>query len=92
MSPQQIEIHYVPLLKRLSQAEWFSSRTSAAALYSPIYAKVSSPVKDEMRKGFSQLATDDTPMVRRAAAKWLGVRIWSQYDGTSTDRYFSAVC
>ena len=26
-----------------------------------------------MRKGFATLGSDDTPMVRRAAAKWLGV-------------------
>jgi serine/threonine-protein phosphatase 2A regulatory subunit A len=74
LSQQQIEQHYIPLLKRLSHAEWFTSRTSSAALYSPIYSKVSPNVKDEMRKGFAQLASDDTPMVRRAAAKWLGVR------------------
>lgn len=74
LSQQQIEAYYIPLLKRLSQAEWFTSRTSSAALYSPIYAKVSLPVRDDMRKGFIQLAQDDTPMVRRAAAKWLGVR------------------
>jgi len=26
-----------------------------------------------MRKAFATLGSDDTPMVRRAAAKWLGV-------------------
>jgi len=26
-----------------------------------------------MRKAFTTLGSDDTPMVRRAAAKWLGV-------------------
>lgn len=30
-------------------------------------------MKNDMRKAFGSLATDDTPMVRRAAAKALGV-------------------
>lgn len=73
LSQAQIEEHYIPLLKRLSQGEWFTSRTSSAALYPAVYAKVSPSIQDELRKGFSALGSDDTPMVRRAAAKWLGV-------------------
>lgn len=73
LSQPQIEEYYIPLLKRLSQGEWFTSRTSSAALYPAVYAKVSTAVQDELRKGFAALGSDDTPMVRRAAAKWLGV-------------------
>jgi serine/threonine-protein phosphatase 2A regulatory subunit A len=73
LSQAQIEEYYIPLLKRLSQGEWFTSRTSSAALYPAVYAKVSSTIQDDLRKGFMALAADDTPMVRRAAAKWLGV-------------------
>jgi serine/threonine-protein phosphatase 2A regulatory subunit A len=75
LSQSQLEEHYIPLLKRLSQGEWFTSRTSSAALYAAVYAKVTSTIQDDLRKGFSALGSDDTPMVRRAAAKWLGVRI-----------------
>ncbi|KAG5651146.1 hypothetical protein H0H81_009718 [Sphagnurus paluster] len=77
LSQTQIEEFYIPLLKRLSQGEWFTSRTSSAALYPAVYAKVSAPVQDELRKGFTALGADDTPMVRRAAAKWLGHHILS---------------
>ncbi len=73
LTAQQIEQHYIPLLNRLSHGEWFTSRTSSAALYAPVYPKVSPAVQEELRKGFSALGSDDTPMVRRAAAKWLGV-------------------
>lgn len=73
LTPQQIEQFYIPLLNRLSHGEWFTSRTSSAALYAPVYSKVSAPVQEELRKGFAALGSDDTPMVRRAAAKWLGV-------------------
>ena len=73
LTPQQIEQHYIPLLNRLSHGEWFTSRTSSAALYAPVYPKVSPAIQEELRKGFATLGSDDTPMVRRAAAKWLGV-------------------
>ncbi|KZT74630.1 ARM repeat-containing protein [Daedalea quercina L-15889] len=72
MSQAQIEQFYIPLLNRLSHGEWFTSRTSSCALFPPVYDKVSSPVQDELRRSFAALGTDDTPMVRRAAAKWLG--------------------
>ena len=75
LSQQQMEQYYIPLLKRLSAGEWFTSRTSSAALYPPAYTKVSQTVQDELRRGFAALGSDDTPMVRRAAAKWLGVRV-----------------
>jgi serine/threonine-protein phosphatase 2A regulatory subunit A len=73
LSQAQIEEHYIPLLKRLSSGEWFTSRTSSAALYPPVYAKVSPAIQEDLRKGYAALGSDDTPMVRRAAAKWLGV-------------------
>jgi serine/threonine-protein phosphatase 2A regulatory subunit A len=69
-----MEQYFIPLLKRLSAGEWFTSRTSSAALYPPAYPKVSSTIQDDLRRSFTSLGSDDTPMVRRAAAKWLGVR------------------
>ncbi|KAG6884786.1 hypothetical protein C0992_005768 [Termitomyces sp. T32_za158] len=72
LSQAQLEGYYIPLVKRLSSGEWFTSRTSSASLYSAVYARVSSTIQDELRTGFTALSIDDTPMVRRAAAKWLG--------------------
>ncbi|KAJ7597048.1 armadillo-type protein [Mycena floridula] len=72
LSAVQIEECYIPLLKRLSQGEWFTARTSSAALFPAVYAKVSPAIQEELRKGFAALGSDDTPMVRRGAAKWLG--------------------
>ncbi|KAG8905426.1 hypothetical protein FRB99_008972 [Tulasnella sp. 403] len=72
LTPQQIEESYVPLLKRLTTGEWFTSRTSAAALYASIYPSASPATQDELRKLYTALAGDDTPMVRRAAARHLG--------------------
>jgi serine/threonine-protein phosphatase 2A regulatory subunit A len=70
----QIEEHYLPLLRRLSEGEWFTARTSSTALYASIYTRATEAAREEMRRMFAKLCADETPMVRRAAAKELGVR------------------
>ena len=74
MSSQDIEQYYIPLVQRLSKGDWFTSRTSACALYAAAYDRVSTQIQDDLRRGYAQLGADDTPMVRRAAAKSLAVR------------------
>lgn len=71
-SAADIEKHFAPLVKRLSQGDWFTSRTSACGLYAVCYANVSVALKTELRMMFKCLCTDDTPMVRRAAASKIG--------------------
>lgn len=48
-SPQDLEQHFVPLVKRLAIGDWFTSRTSACGLFSVSYPRVSSSVKSELR-------------------------------------------
>lgn len=64
----QIEAHFIPLLKRLSSTEWFSSRVSATGLYATIVAKVSTAVQEDLLAFYKDLSQDEAPMVRRAAA------------------------
>ncbi|KAK3107367.1 hypothetical protein FSP39_012898 [Pinctada imbricata] len=71
-SPSDLESHFVPLVKRLSGGDWFTSRTSACGLFAICYPRVSAGVKTELRQQFRNLCGDDTPMVRRAAAGKLG--------------------
>ncbi|KAF5396137.1 hypothetical protein PHET_10473 [Paragonimus heterotremus] len=71
-SPKDLGAHFLPLLKRLATAEWFTSRTSACGLFSVIYRHSPNAVRADLRQTFRQLCTDDTPMVRRAAASRLG--------------------
>lgn len=70
-----IEQHFLPLLRRLSTGDWFTSRTSACALFAAPYPNAAKEGQDEMRRMFVALGGDDTPMVRRAAAKALGVSL-----------------
>jgi serine/threonine-protein phosphatase 2A regulatory subunit A len=68
LSQKQVEDHFVPMIRRLTVGDWFTSRTSACGLYHAAYPLASSTTQEEFRKLFSQLCKDDTPMVRRAAA------------------------
>lgn len=77
LSTQQIEEYYMALLRRLATGDWFTSRTSSTALFTPVYPKVSLQTQAELREKFAKLCADETPMVRRAAARDLAVRIAS---------------
>ena len=69
MSDQQIQTFYLPLLHRLSSGEWFTSRTSAALLFASVYEKIPLSMRADVHSMFVSLCTDETPMVRRAAAR-----------------------
>ena len=73
ISQQALAQHFLPLLQRLSGGDWFTSRTSACALFAAPYPNASNELQSDMRRMFQSLCSDDTPMVRRAAAKALGV-------------------
>ena len=75
LSTPHLQSHFQPLLRRLARGDWFTSRTSACALFATAYPLVDEESQTEMRGLFKDLATDDTPMVRRAAAKALGVSV-----------------
>lgn len=44
-SPSDLELYFVPLVLRLSNGDWFTSRTSACGLYAACYSRVSPPMK-----------------------------------------------
>ncbi|CAB55176.1 Protein phosphatase PP2A regulatory subunit A [Schizosaccharomyces pombe] len=69
LSQEQLEQYFVPLVQRLSTAEWFTSRASSAGLYCAAYSQSENPaVKVSLRQSFSHLCHDEAPMVRRPAA------------------------
>eukprot|EP00166_Cyanidium_caldarium_P003626 ctg_351.g177 len=66
---------FYPLVKRLAEGDWFTSRISATGLFAATYQRLpaaQADVKAELSALFVTLAKDDTPMVRRAAASHLG--------------------
>ncbi|KAH3902893.1 protein phosphatase 2A structural subunit TPD3 SCDLUD_000488 [Saccharomycodes ludwigii] len=70
LSEEQIFHDFVPLIEHLATTEWFSSKVSACGLFKSVIVRVKD---DKFRKVllqlFYNLVLDDTPMVRRAAAK-----------------------
>jgi serine/threonine-protein phosphatase 2A regulatory subunit A len=73
LSAQQIEEHFIALVKTLTQADWFTSRSASTGLYGVVYHRVNPSTQDLLRQWFAQLCQDDTPMVRREAAANLKV-------------------
>lgn len=78
--------HTLPIVQTLVTAEWFTARVSAAGLfaaaYAPLLPTTASPTaataapphaeaRATLRALFSTLCGDETPMVRRAAARAL---------------------
>ncbi|PUU75442.1 armadillo-type protein [Tuber borchii] len=68
LSQNQVEEYFIPLVIRLSKADWFTSKISATGLYTVPYSKATPRSQDGLRQHFAQLVHDDTPMVRRQAA------------------------
>lgn len=71
ITSQKAEEVLVPMLKRLSTNEWFTSKTSACGLFQYCYPLCSDNVKHELIALFLSLSLDETPMVRRSASQQL---------------------
>lgn len=67
-----IATKFVPLIRRLANGDWFTTRVSACGLFPHVYAYVPEQLQEELRSLFSNLCSDDTPMVRKAAYQNLG--------------------
>ncbi|KAK8804943.1 hypothetical protein WA171_006908 [Blastocystis sp. BT1] len=77
MSPSVVCEELIPVIEDLFHDEWFTPRVSSASLISKVYGKIVSLVGVQdvseslkaLRDCYFALCKDDTPMVRRAAAK-----------------------
>jgi serine/threonine-protein phosphatase 2A regulatory subunit A len=68
LSQKQVEEEFIPMVLRLSKADWFTSKISATGLYCVPYRKASPNLQQGLRQQFGGLVRDETPMVRRQAA------------------------
>ena len=66
---------------RLSEKEWFTARISAAALIASAYPKFTVGQQSQLLTNFAKLCKDDTPMVRRVAAQFLGPMVRNVVNG-----------
>lgn len=70
-SQEHVAQTILPLVRRLSSAEWFSSKVSATGLYAAAIKHCPTEAVPELLKQYGELTHDETPMVRRAAATHL---------------------
>eukprot|EP01123_Difflugia_compressa_P009273 TRINITY_DN301_c0_g1_i1.p1 TRINITY_DN301_c0_g1~~TRINITY_DN301_c0_g1_i1.p1 ORF type:complete len:580 (+),score=93.60 TRINITY_DN301_c0_g1_i1:112-1851(+) len=67
--PQEsCEQHFVELVLRLSESDWFSPRSSACGLISVAYPRASPASQTKLLLSFKRSCEDPTPIVRRSAA------------------------
>ena len=62
----------IPLVRTLAGSDYSSARISSCALFAGSYGKLTPEQQSDLLKLYVELAHDDTPMVRRAAATHLG--------------------
>lgn len=63
LSEADLQTHFVPILNTLTQSDRSTSRTSASALFSVCYLRVSPATQTELRNNFRKLCQDENPMV-----------------------------
>lgn len=73
LTEEQIQTSFVPLLKRLASEEWFTPKSSACGIFHIGFSRSPADVQLDLIAIYKSLCTDETPMVRRAAATHLKV-------------------
>lgn len=64
------ELHrmFLPMVSTLSAGNWFSKKVAACGLFKAVIARVAPDTRHDLLQTYLKLLTDDSPMVRRAAA------------------------
>lgn len=64
------ELHgiFLPMVSTLSLGNWFLKKVAACGLFKSIIRRVNEETRHELLQTYLKLLTDDSPMVRRAAA------------------------
>jgi serine/threonine-protein phosphatase 2A regulatory subunit A len=69
MSNEHVSVYFVPMLIKLANRDWYTSRASAAALFHIAYKVVPDKTKLDLEAEFLRLCMDETPTVRRVASQ-----------------------
>jgi serine/threonine-protein phosphatase 2A regulatory subunit A len=72
LTAQSITEHFEPMVKRLSQGDWFTSHISACGLFATAYKHSTSAQRTELRQLFVGMCKNEMPMVRAAAFQHMG--------------------
>lgn len=79
---------FLGLARNLSQGDWFSKKVALCGLYKSLLVRVDADTRRDLLMLYYSLISDDSPMVRRSAAKHLPELIdeLSAYSATVSDR------
>ncbi|OBA20965.1 ARM repeat-containing protein [Metschnikowia bicuspidata var. bicuspidata NRRL YB-4993] len=66
---------FLDMVRDLAQGDWFLKKVSLCGLFKAVIVRVSATVRRELLVLYHGLVADDSPMVRRSAAKHLPVLI-----------------
>lgn len=67
-----IRSQVVPSVERLSDSPFYACRRASTALYPVVYPHVDDNCKAQLRRAFISICSDESPMIRRAAASQFG--------------------
>lgn len=62
---------FLELIRLLSQGDWFSKKVSLCGLYESVIVRVDASIRKDLLMLYYNLVSDESPMVRRSAAKHL---------------------
>lgn len=71
LTDEELNGIFLELIRSLSQGDWFSKKVSLCGLYKSVIVRVDANTRRELLMVYYNLICDESPMVRRSAAKYL---------------------
>lgn len=75
LTDEELAHIFLELIRSLSQGDWFSKKVALCGLYKSVIVRVDAAVRRDLLMLYYNLVSDESPMVRRSAARHLPVLI-----------------
>lgn len=75
LTNEELSSIFLDLIRSLSQGDWFSKKVALCGLYKSVIVRVDSATRRDLLILYYNLIADDSPMVRRSAARHLPLLI-----------------
>lgn len=82
LTDEELNTIFLELIRSLSQGDWFSKKVSLCGLFKSVIARVDAATRRDLLMLYYNMIVDDSPMVRRSAAKYLPTLIDKMSDYT----------
>lgn len=69
LNDDELKAVYLELIRSLAQGDWFSKKVLSCGLFKSVITRVDPYIRRELLMLYHSLVSDDSPMVRRSAAK-----------------------